>query len=170
MAFVIGIIAFLAFIIGAIFVRTMIDNTKYRAKQQILQNTGFSSADINAGISNAFDKKHTEKFLSEHSIYTEESIKEKIKQYAIDLINRNQNADFDQELLNKAQNDKKIDKLQTMEFRRACIQFYGKEKLNLNIVYTDNRDEYNIYLYCTMINDDIHVNKYQIAKGAVVGF
>lgn len=170
MALVIGIIAFVAFLVGLIFIRTTLDNAKYRAKQQILQNTGFSSADINAGISNAFDKKHTEKFLQEHPVYTEETIKEKLKQYSIDLININQNADFSEDMLTKAQSDKKIAKLQPMQFKRANIQYYGKEKLNANIVYTDNRDEYNMYLYCSMINDDIHVDKYQIVKGAVVGF
>lgn len=170
MGIIIGIIAFVAFIVGLIFIQTTLDNAKYRAKQQILQNTGFSGAEINAGISNAFDKKFTEKFLAEHPSYTEDSIKEKIKQYAVDLINRNQNVDFDQELINKMQTDKKIDKFQTMEFKRVNIQGYGREKLNTVVVYTDNRDEYCIFLYSTVTNDDIHVNKYQIMQGNVVGF
>ena len=38
------------------------------------------------------------------------------------------------------------------------------------IVYTDDKDEYEIYMICNVNNDKIQVEKYRIQKGAVVGF
>jgi len=68
------------------------------------------------------------------------------------------------------QKDSKLDKMQTMEFRRTNINYYENSKLNAIVVYTDNRDEYNVYLNCSVLGNRIQVDKYQILKGAVVGF
>ena len=68
------------------------------------------------------------------------------------------------------QKDSKIDKMQTMEFKRTNISYYGDSKLNAIVVYTDNRDEYNVYLNCSILDNRVQLDKYQISKGAVVGF
>ena len=153
-----------------IFINVKISNFKYRAKQQVLKNTGISSSDINAGITGSFEKKHMEKFLSEHPEFTEESIKDLLKQYTVQIFNRNSINEFSQSVYEKMQKDSKLEKMQTMEFRRANINYYGNQQLNAIVVYTDNRDEYNVYLNCSILGNRIQLDKYQISKGAVVGF
>ena len=79
------IIILIILVIGFIFVSTKLGNLKYRAKQQILKNSGISSSNLNAQFSGALEKKHLEAFLLENPNYTEESIKELIKH--INLLN-----------------------------------------------------------------------------------
>jgi NH3-dependent NAD+ synthetase len=168
-----GFIVFLVIVLifaGFIFINIKINNLKYRAKQQILKNTGASSSDISAGITESFEKKHLQKFLEEHPNFTEESIKDLLKQYTIQIFNRNSINEFSQEVYEKMQKDSKLEKMQSMEFRRTNINYYGNSKLNAIVVYTDNRDEYNVYLTCSVLDNKIQLDKYQISKGAVVGF
>lgn len=74
------------FVAGLIFINIKISNLKERAKQQVLKNTGISSSDINAGISNSFEKKYLQNFLADHPNYTEESVKELFKSYTIQIL------------------------------------------------------------------------------------
>ena len=59
--------------------------------------------------------------------------------------------------------------MKAMEFRRTNINYYGNSRLNAIVVYTDNRDEYNVYLNCSILGDKIQLDKYQISKGVAVG-
>lgn len=165
-----GFIIIIGFFALFIFINVKISNLKYRAKQQVLKNTGISSSDINAGITSNFEKKYLEKFLTEHTEFTEEKIKDLLKQYTIKLFSRNSINEFSQAVYEKMQKDSKLEKMQTMEFKRANIGYYNNEKLNAIVVYTDNKDEYEVYLYCSILGNRIQLDKYQINKGAVVGF
>lgn len=165
-----GFIIFVGFAALFIFVNIKISNFKYRAKQQVLKNTGISSSDINAGVISNFEKKYLEKFLAEHTEFTEEKIKDLLRKYTIELFSRNSINEFSQVVYEKMQKDTKLEKMQTMEFRRANIIYYNNEKLNATVVYTDNKDEYNVYLDCTILENKIQLDKYEISKGAVVGF
>lgn len=153
-----------------IFINMKINNLKYRAKQHVLKDTGISSSDINAGITGSFEKKHLQNFLAEHTNYTETSIKELLHQYTTEIFNRNSISDFSQEVIEKMQKDSKLDKMKEMSFVRTNISYYGKSKLNAIVVYTDNKDEYNVYLVCSILGDKIQLDTYRISKGAVVGF
>lgn len=159
-----------AFIVIYIFIQVKINNLKYRAKQHILKDTGISSSNINEEITKGMEKKQLEKFLAENSNFTEESIKDLLKQYTVQMFNRNQINEFSQIVCEKIQKDSKMDKMQSMEFRRVNINHYSNGKLCAIVVYTDNRDEYNVYLYCSVVENEIQLDKYQINKGAVVGF
>lgn len=168
-----GVLFFLIiilFVAGLIFINIKINDFKYRAKQQVLKNTGISSSDINAGITGSFEKKHLQKFLEEHPNYTEESIKELLKNYTVQIFNKNSINEFSQIVYEKMQKDSKLEKMQSMEFKRTNINYYGNSKLGAIIVYTDNKDEYNVYLTCSILGERIQLDKYQISKGAVVGF
>ena len=169
MGFVIFLI-FVVFIVGFIVINVKIGNLKYRASQQILKNTGTSSSDINEGISESFEKKALQRFLSEHPEYTEDSIKELLKQYTFQIFNRNLIDEFSQEVCKKIQKDSKLNKMQNMEFKRININYYQKSKLLAIVVVTDNKDEYNIMLICKVIEGKIHVESYRIDHGAVLGF
>lgn len=169
MGFLVILVIELLFV-GFIFVSTKINNLKYRAKQHILKNTGLSSSDINAGINNVFEGKQLEKFLLEHPDFTEESIKDLLKKYTIHIFDRSSINEFSQSVYEKLQKDSKLDKMQTMEFVRCNINYYGHSKLNAIVIYTDNKDEYNVYLNCSILGNRIQLDSYQISKGAVVGF
>ena len=169
MGFIIFIVIALIFA-GFIFINIKMENLKYRAKQQILKNTGISSSDINAEITGNFEKKYLQKFLEEHPRFTEESIKDLLRQYTIDIFDKNSINEFSQKVYEKIQKDSKLAKMKTMEFRRTNINYYGNSKLNAIVIYTDNKDEYNVYLNCSILADKIQLDKYQISKGAVIGF
>lgn len=164
------LLVIILFVIGFVFINIKINSLKHRAKQQVLKNTGISSSDINASISENFEKKHLQKFLDEHPNYTEKSIKELLQNYTVQIFNRNSINEFSQSVYEKMQKDSKLEKLQSMKFRRTNINYYSNSKLGAIVVYTDNRDEYNVYLTCSILGERIQLDKYQISKGAVVGF
>lgn len=66
--------------------------------------------------------------------------------------------------------DSKLEKMQAMEFKRSNISYYSNSKLNALVVYNDNKDEYNVYLSCSVLGEKIQVDRYQISKGAMLGF
>lgn len=157
-------------IVGFIFISTKINNLKYRAKQQILKNTGISSSEINAGITNKLEEKQLEKFLNDYPMYTEESIKDLFKSYAQSIVSRASRQEFGADVNEKILKDGKLDKMQGMVYKRSNINFYSNSKLSAIVIYTDERDEYNIYLNCSMVDGKIIIDKYNISKGNVVGF
>ena len=169
MGVLILIIIVLAFV-GFIFINVKINNLKYRARQQVLKNTGMSSSDINAGITASFEKKYLQKFLEDYPNYTEETIKNLLKEYAIKILNRNNTNEFSNKVCEKMQKDSKLEKMQSMEFRRVNINSYNKGTLNAIVVFTDNRDEYNMWLTCSVVEKNIRLETYNILKGAVIGF
>ena len=61
MGFIIFIVIALIFA-GFIFINIKIGNLKYRAKQQVLKNTGISSSDISAEITGNFEKNICKNF------------------------------------------------------------------------------------------------------------
>ena len=128
-----GVILLLAVVLvfaGFMFIIIKIANLKYRAQQHILKNTGISSSDICAGITGSMGKKYLQKFLYDYPSFTEESIKDLLKQYTVQIFNKNSIDEFSQAVCEKIQRDSKLDKMQSMEFRRANITYYGNSKLN----------------------------------------
>ena len=163
-------IIFLLFIALLIFISIKISNLKYRATQHVLKNTGISTVDITAGINNSFEKKYIDKFLQEHPSYTEDSIKDLFREYANKIINRNLISQFDESVCEKIQTDSKLDKMQEMEYRRTHIAYYRDSKLGAMVIFTDGKDEYNVHINCNILEEELRVEKYQINRGAVVGF
>lgn len=164
------VLIFIAIFAGFVFVAVKMANLRERATQHILKGTGISQSDINSGIQGSFEKKQLQTFLNSNPNYTEESVKALLKNYASNIFNKNPMPEFSAEVTEKMQNDSKLDKMQTMIFRRATINGYSNNKLMATIVYTDDKDEYEIYMVCNVNNDKIQVEKYRIQKGAVVGF
>lgn len=169
MGFIILLVIIL-FFAGLIFINVKINNLKYRAKQHVLKNTGISSSDINATISSGFEKAKMDKFLKENPNFTEESVKELLKTYSTQLFARETREEFSQKVCEKMLKDSKLDKMQTMEFRRANINYYANSRMKSVVIYTDTKDEYNVYLECGMNDGKLYLNDYRILKGAVIGF
>lgn len=153
-----------------IFINVKIGDLKYRAKQHILKNSGISSSDISAGITGSFEQKYIQRFLIDYPNFTEKSLKELLKQYTIQIFSRTSVEQFSQNVCEKMQTDAKLDKMKMMDFRRINITSYSNSKLNVVAVYTDGKDEYNVYLICSVLENKIYLDKYRIAKGNVVGF
>ena len=147
-----------------------IGNLKYRAKQQILRNTGASSANISATIDEGIETKQMEKLLKDYPNFTEENIKTILKQYSVKLIQRNRISEFSEDVCEKMQKDSKLEKMMNMIFKRINIKNYRDSFFIATIIYTDNRDEYNLDLYCNIVDDKIIVQKYSCSKGQVLGF
>ena len=145
------VLIFIAIFAGFVFVAVKMANLRERATQHILKGTGISQSDINSGIQGSFEKKQLQTFLNSNPNYTEESVKALLKNYASNIFNKNPMPEFSAEVTEKMQND-------------------SKNKLMATIVYTDDKDEYEIYMICNVNNDKIQVEKYRIQKGAVVGF
>ena len=164
------ILVIVAIVAVFIFVNIKIRGLKERATQHILKNSGISSSDINAGITETMEKKHLQNFLNEHQNFTEQSIKDLLKNYTNQLFNKNLINEFSPEIAKKMQSDSKLDKMKNIEFRRINISNYGNSKLIAIAVYTDNRDEYNVYLTCSILGEKIQLDNYRIAKGSMVGF
>lgn len=167
-----GVIIFLIIVVIVVMaiISIVTSNFKYRAKQHVLKNTGASSSDISAGINGAFEKKSLQKLLTDYPNFTEESIKELLKQYTEQIFNRNSMSEFSQTVCEKMQKDNKLDAMKNMEYRRTNINYYKDSIFSAIVVYTDGKDEYNVNLQCSISGDKIQINKYQIARGAVVGF
>lgn len=169
MGFVIVLVVILLFA-GFIFISIKLNNLRDRATQHILKNTGFSSSEMENKIVGGLGKKQLEKFIEEHPNFTEETLKDELKEYTEKLINKNSSDDFSQAVLEKMQKDSKLEKLQTMQFSRTNISYYNGTKLGAIVTYSDNKNEYNIDLTCSVLNEKIQVEKYQVSKGAVLGF
>lgn len=164
------LLVIILFFVGFVFITVKINDLKYRAKQQVLRNTGISSSDISAGIDSTFEKGYLEKFLTENPTYTEESIRELLKKYTVQIFNRESVNEFSQKVCEKMQKDSKIDKMKDKQFKRTNINYYGNSKLRAMVIYADNKDEYNVYVDCSILGEKIQVEKYQIIKGTPLGF
>ena len=168
-----GILIFLIIIgifVAFIYVNVKIQNLKGRAIKQVFRNNGVSF-NLNEEISKGFEKSGLKKFLEDNSTFTEESIKEILQQYINKIIEKNSISEFSEGVCQKMQNDSKIEKLKNMQFVRVNITQYNSntKKLVGNVVYTDNRDEYNVFLICNVMGEKIKLENYRINKGEELG-
>lgn len=164
--FVIGLCALL------IFISVKINNLKYRAKQSVLNKVGIGDSNVSSASDKIIEKTILNKFLQNHPSYSEESIKSLIQDIALQIVNRNLSYDAEQEVIDKIPNDSKLDKFNGKEPKRVNLNAYN-EKYGLfggKVVFSDNRDEYELYLRFKLTGDNLKVTKYQIQKGMVVGF
>lgn len=165
-----GFIIFILIIIFVAFISIKISDLKDRAVQHVLKDTGFSRADINKEINKGFEKKQVEHFLQEHSEYTEESLKKLFENYCSSLFNRTAINEFNASVCDKMQKDSKLDKMLNMQYIRTDILGANNKMINSLNIYSDGKDEYNVYLYCNLEENKIIVNRYLIVKGAMIGF
>lgn len=166
-----GFIIIILIIVIVVFISIKIANLKDRAIQHVLKDTDFSRSNINKEINRGFEKKQLEKFLQEHTEYTEESLRELFRNYCTQLFNRTAINEFSSSVCDKMQKDSKIDKMINMQYIRTDILLgANNQKINSINIYSDGKDEYNVYLYCSLLQDRIIVDRYLISKGAVVGF
>lgn len=164
------ILVVLIVIVIIIAIQIFISNVKYRAKQHLLRNTGISSSELSETGEGIWEESFLKKFINDNPTFTEESIKNLLKEFAYKIIQKENDDAFSQEVYKKRENDKKADKMQEMNFVRVNIYNYSKPKLNAFAIYSDNKDEYKLYLKCNVENEKITVEKYNIAKGEVLGF
>lgn len=170
MIFVILGVLVVLLIVGYCIISTKLSNLRYRAEQSVLKDTPISTSNINAAISGGRDKKTVEKFLAENSMYTEQSIKERMNGIAMQIIQRVPNQELSEKVQSKMQKDSKLDKIQRMQLKRIDLAYYKEGQVGTYFTYTDNRDEYLFTLDCNLVGQSIIANKYGVTKGATVGF
>ena len=167
-----GAIIVLVLFVGIIFLRGKINKTVYRAKQTVLNKAGIGDSNIDAMADGILDQGKMKKFLENHPAYTEESIKELIKEICIEVANRNLTHRADSKVTEKLATDSKITKYANMDVKRCNVTAYN-EKAGLFIakaILSDGKDEYWMFLTFQLSGDELTLTKYQMQKGAVVGF
>lgn len=164
---VIILIVVLAALIG---ISIFISNLQNRAMQHVMKGTPLSQSNINKSIYGSFGEKHMEKYLADHPGETADSVEAKFMTYANALLQKNSIPEFSSSALNKMNDDKKLEKLSSMQFKNFNLIGYKDSMLNLQFTYSDEKDEYHLILFCKSNGDTYIVNNYRIDKGAVVGF
>jgi len=165
-----GVIIFILVLGVIVFIGIKISNLKYRAQAHILKDTPFNESNINASIQGAFEGKYLENFLKEHPNYTEETVKEIFAKYTKQISEGNISNNLSEEVIEKMQKDSKLEKMRNMTYRRTNIYYYKDGNLKVGVFYTNNKDEYEFYMDCSIEGNDIKIEKYQIRKGSMVGF
>ena len=127
---------------------------------------------IAKGYARLVEKGKMKKFLENHPTYTEESIKELLKSFATEIVNKNLTHSAEQKVIDKLANDNKISKYADMDIVRCNIHGYN-EKAGLfmaKVTLTNGRDQYMMFLQFNLVGDELTLVKYQVQRGDVVGF
>ena len=166
-----AIIAILLFV-GGIFLVGKINKGIYRAKQTVLNKVGVGDSNINSMTDDILEKRKLEKFLENHPTYTEESIKKIIEEFVNEIVNQNITHKVDSKILEKNSTDSRMEKFRSMQIKRCSLSAYN-ENAGLfigKVTLSNGKDEFMMFLTFQLSGDDLILTKYQIQKGAVVGF
>jgi len=155
--------------IGGIFIKTKINNLKYRAKQQMLGTVGLSNANINANFNQMQENKALEKFLGEYPNYTEKIIKDTFYSFALNIINVQNNGYMSEKVLNKMSKDNMLNVFRTLSFTRINILGYKNDQFYVVVVFSNERDEYQITMNISMQNNLFYIDSYDSMRGMVKG-
>ena len=111
-------------VVGLIFIRTKMNNMKYRAKQTILNKAGIGNANINSVTDDLLEKGKLKKFLENHPAYTEESLKQHIKDIAQEIVNQNLTHPADDKVLEKIAKDQRLARFAKMQMVGCSLVGY----------------------------------------------
>ncbi|CDA16928.1 MAG: hypothetical protein U0O04_07065 [Clostridia bacterium] len=172
MAELLILIALVAFFVGVFLIKRKIDQLKYRARESVYNKVGLGDSQITSVTDEMVEKGKMKKFLENHPTYTEESIKELLKSFATEIVNKNLTHSAEQKVIDKLANDNKISKYADMDIVRCNIHGYN-EKAGLfmaKVTLTNGRDQYMMFLQFNLVGDELTLVKYQVQRGDVVGF
>ncbi len=164
------VIIFIIALAALVGISIFISNLKHRAMQHVMKGSSISESNIHQSIYHSFGKKHMEKYLTDHPEATEDSVKDKFLTYVNALLQKNSIPQFSSSVISKMENDKKLEKLSTMQLKAFNIITYKDAMLNLQFTYSDDKNDYNLTLFCKADGETYILNNYRIDKGAVVGF
>ena len=162
-----GIILFFAILI---FIAVKVDNIKRRAVETMLKDTPLSASNRSNFRSSAQESMFMKNFLDKHPEYTEESLKELIKNYADQIINKNVIPEMEEKVTTKMQNDNKLDKLLNMEFVRTNLVAYINDCFTGTATFSDGKDEYELNICIQEKEKQLKIVSYRIGKGIELGF
>lgn len=160
------------FFVGIVFLRIKINKAKYRAQQTILNKAGLGHSNMISVTDDVMEKGKLKKFLENHPTYTEESIKQLIKDFAMEIVNQNLIHSAEQKVRDELINDTKITRYSNMQIVGCSINGYNENAglFMAKVTFSNNKDEYMMFLRFKLSGDKIILTKYQMQKGAVVGF
>lgn len=165
-----GIILFFAIFAVIIFIAVKVDNIKRRAVETMLKDTPLSASNRSNFRSSAQESMFMKNFLDKHPEYTEESLKELIKNYADQIINKNVIPEMEEKVTTKMQNDNKLDKLLNMEFVRTNLVAYINDCFTGTATFSDGKDEYELNICIQEKEKQFKIVSYRIGKGIELGF
>lgn len=165
-----GIILFFAIFAVIIFIAVKVDNIKRRAVETMLKDTPLSASNRSNFRSSAQESMFMKNFLDKHPEYTEESLKELIKNYADQIINKNVIPEMEEKVTTKMQNDNKLDKLLNMEFVRTNLVAYINDCFTGTATFSDGKDEYELNICIQEKEKQLKIVSYRIGKGIELGF
>ncbi len=169
---VVMLLLFIVFFVIFIIISNKINNARYRAKQTILGKAGIGNSNIISATDSAMEKGKLKKFLENHPTYTEDSIKQLIKDFAVEITHQNLTHSAEQKIIDKLSNDSKITKYSNMQIVGCSINGYNENArlFMAKVTFSDNRDEYMMFLRFQLSGDELILTKYQMQKGVAVGF
>ena len=163
------IVGIILFFVVLIVISTFINNTKYRAKQQILGQVGLSSANINAGFNRMQEEGALNRFFNDYPNYNEKIVKDTFYSFALNIINLQNNGYMSEKVLNKMTNDKILEKFRNLSFVRINILGYNNNRLSVITVFQDNRDEYQLMMNISIVNNLFYIDSYDAMRGIAKG-
>lgn len=173
---IVGFFALMAVLIGLVILKGIISrkvsNVTHRATQAALNSSGvpISNSNISNAFSNALSQKATGAFLSEHPNYNEETLKQTLFNYAVNLINATQIPQFAPKVIEKRMKDNKFAKMGNVTIKHAYLMNYSHGRFAATVVVSNGRDEYQIMLQGTTDQTGLGIiDNYSLNKGVAVG-
>lgn len=164
------ILLILLVLIGVgVFIKIKINKAVYRGRQATLNKFGLGNANIGSAVNKMEEKVALNNLLADNPNLTEQIIKDTVFNYSQMILNRQNNGMFSEKVLNNVMNDKLIDTVRNMQFKRVNIIFYSNKMFEAMVVYTDQRDEYEMLVFANIRENGIVVDNYSLRKGDVVG-
>ena len=164
------ILLILLVLIGVgVFIKIKINKAVYRGKQATLNKFGLGNANIGKSVNQMQEKAALNKLLADNPNLTEQFVKDTVFNYSQMILNRQNNGMFSEKVLNRVMSDKLVDTVRNMQFKRVNVIFYSGKMFESIVVYTDQRDEYEMLVFANITENGIVVSDYSLRKGDVVG-
>lgn len=167
----IGVIIVIVLVLVLLFwIGIKVNGLKDRATQHILRDTPLSAANIYGRLNHAVGGRVEEKFLKDFPDYTKESLQQFIQETAMDIKEKRQKDNMSDKVKQKMMVDDKISMFFEKAHKRDVIEAYGNGRLNVTVIYADQRDEYGLALFYKILDNKLILDDYTIKKGVTLGF
>lgn len=164
------IILIIIFIIIMIVINIVIGNLKYRAKQHVLGKVGLSNADLYSKMNSMQEEGALTRLLKDYPNFTEQTVKDTLYTFALNIINRQNNGYMSDKVINKMNSDGKLDKFRELSFSRVNVLNYRNNQAYVIAIFANSTDEYQITMNFTINNRLFYIISYDTMHGMTKGF
>ena len=163
------IVVIILILVAVVIVKRKINNALYRGKQQVLNKVGIGNASITQSVDQGMEKIALNKLLESNPNLTEQYVKDTLYNYSIQIISRQNNPMFGEKVIKEMMDDKNLDIMRNMQFKRVNIISYINNYLTVRVIYSDGRDEYQMILNVFNNPNGLYLDSYSSNRGEVVG-